>query len=86
MRLCSQSIGLLEHLVRCGSERVIDECRDRLYTIRSLQDFRAVDGAFDWHLTHAVCACAPRGGCGAACRSCALRSRPNSVFIALHRR
>jgi len=37
----SQSLVLLEHMLRVGSDRVIQEARDRIYSVRSLQDFRA---------------------------------------------
>jgi len=41
--IVNKTVALLEHLVRCGSERVVDECRERLYQIQTLENFHCVD-------------------------------------------
>eukprot|EP00657_Telonema_sp_P-1_P003037 TRINITY_DN17134_c0_g1_i1.p1 TRINITY_DN17134_c0_g1~~TRINITY_DN17134_c0_g1_i1.p1 ORF type:complete len:116 (-),score=35.23 TRINITY_DN17134_c0_g1_i1:31-378(-) len=38
-----KALNLLEYLTRSGSDRVVDECRDHMYQLRALQDFRYTD-------------------------------------------
>ena len=35
-----QGLSLLDYLIRNGSERVIDDARDHVYQIRTLNDFQ----------------------------------------------
>lgn len=35
-----QALSLLDYLIRNGSERVIDDARDHVYQIRTLNDFQ----------------------------------------------
>lgn len=40
---CIQSLNLLDHLIRSGSEHVIDYARDNIHKIRVLHDFQYID-------------------------------------------
>ena len=40
---CAQALLLLDNLIRNGSERVIDNARDHVYELRSLESFRYTD-------------------------------------------
>lgn len=42
-RVVFKAVTLLEHLVKSGSEKVVEEARREQYLIRRLNDFRAVD-------------------------------------------
>ena len=42
-----KSLTLLEFLVKNGAERIIEGCRDKLYKIRSFQDFNFYEGTID---------------------------------------
>jgi len=42
-RIVFKSLELLEDLLRNGSERVIQEARDRIHLVRTLQDFQFID-------------------------------------------
>lgn len=43
-RLCwSQGLTLLDHLVKLGAERVVDDAREHLFRIQVLQDFTYQD-------------------------------------------
>lgn len=42
-RIVYKCLVLLEGILRHGSERAIDEARDRLFTLRALQDFRFME-------------------------------------------
>ena len=43
-RIVYKSLILLEHFIRYGSDRCIDEARDRIFVLKQLQDFHFVDG------------------------------------------
>ena len=34
-----KDLSLLEHLIKNGTERAVEECRDHLHQIRPLQDY-----------------------------------------------
>jgi len=38
-----KTLLLLDYLIRSGSQRVVEECRDNIYQIKSLQNFRFTD-------------------------------------------
>ncbi|XP_061892487.1 epsin-3 isoform X1 [Entelurus aequoreus] len=38
-----KALGLMDYLVKTGSERVAQECRDNIYSIQTLKDFQYVD-------------------------------------------
>ena len=38
-----KGLNLLEYLVRNGSERIVDDCRDHMFQLRALADFKFVD-------------------------------------------
>ena len=42
-----KALTLIEFLVKNGNERVVEESRDHLYSIRPLQDFNFYDGNVD---------------------------------------
>lgn len=42
-----QSLSLLEHLVKNGAERVIEDARDNLHRVRMLSDFNYYEGPVD---------------------------------------
>ena len=39
-RVVFKALSLLEHLIKNGAERCVDEARERIYTIRTLTEFR----------------------------------------------
>merc|ERR1712130_396372 len=43
MGVVYKSLSLLDYLLRYGSSNVVDDARERIYQIRSLQEFRHVD-------------------------------------------
>lgn len=42
-----QSLTLLEHLVKNGSERIVEDVRDHMHKIRTLTDFNYYEGSLD---------------------------------------
>lgn len=42
-----KSLTLLDFLIKNGSERIIEACRDKLYKIRSFQDYNFYEGTID---------------------------------------
>lgn len=42
-----QALSLLEHLVKNGAERVIEDARDNLHRVRMLADFNYYEGPVD---------------------------------------
>lgn len=42
-----QALSLLEHLVKNGAERVIEDARDNLHRVRMLSDFNYYEGPVD---------------------------------------
>lgn len=42
-----QALALLEHLVKNGAERVIEDARDHLHRVRMLSDFNYYEGSLD---------------------------------------
>lgn len=42
-----KTLTLIEFLIKNGSERFIEECRDKMYRIRSLQDYNYYEGTID---------------------------------------
>jgi len=38
-----QGLLLLEYMIRCGSDRVLQDARDHVYRLRSLMNFEYVD-------------------------------------------
>jgi epsin len=42
-----KTLTLIEFLIKNGAERFIEECRDKLYKIRALQDFNFYEGTVD---------------------------------------
>lgn len=40
----SQTLLVIDYLVKGGSERVIDAVRDHLHNVRTLTDFQFIDG------------------------------------------
>ena len=42
-----KALSLLDYLIKNGSERVIDVCRDKQYKLRGLQDFSYYEGPQD---------------------------------------
>ena len=38
-----QSLVVLEYLIKTGSERVSQQCKDNLFSIQTLKDFQYVD-------------------------------------------
>lgn len=43
----TQSLTLIEFLIKNGSERVIESCRDKMYKIRALQDYNFYEASTD---------------------------------------
>ena len=39
-RVVFKGLELMDHLIKNGAERVVDECRERIYTIRTLTEFQ----------------------------------------------
>eukprot|EP00949_MAST-11_sp_MAST-11-sp1_P001706 g1706.t1 len=46
-RIVFKALTLMDFLIKNGAERVVDECRDKIYMVRTLQDFRYVDDGHD---------------------------------------
>lgn len=42
-----KGLQLLEHLVKFGSERCVDDARDHVFRVRSLVDFAQMEGGKD---------------------------------------
>ena len=42
-----KSLNLVEHLVKNGNERVVEDARDHMFKIRTLTDFNFYEGAID---------------------------------------
>lgn len=43
----SQALTLLDHLVKNGTERVVENARDHMFKLRQLSDFSYHDGSAD---------------------------------------
>ena len=55
-----QALNLIDHLIRNGSPRMIDDARDNIEKLRALQDFSFKEQQYDR---------GNGGGCGEACRA-----------------
>ena len=42
-----KTLTLLDFLIKNGNERIIETCRDKLYKIRSFQDYNFYEGSID---------------------------------------
>eukprot|EP01040_Poterioochromonas_malhamensis_P023459 gene23459-28781_t len=42
-----KSLTLIDFIIKNGAERFIEECRDRLYKIRNLQEYNYYEGSVD---------------------------------------
>lgn len=42
-----QALSLLDHLVKNGTERVVENARDHMFKLRQLSDFSYHDGSAD---------------------------------------
>ena len=42
-RVVFKGLVLMDHLIKIGAERVVDECRERIYTIRTLTEFQYIE-------------------------------------------
>lgn len=40
---CVQSLVVLDYLVKNGSDRVAQQCRDNIFSIQTLKDFQFID-------------------------------------------
>ena len=47
-----QALNLIDHLIRNGSPRMIDDARDNIEKLRSLQDFSFKEQQYDLSLIH----------------------------------
>lgn len=45
--IVKQALALLEHLIKNGAERVIEDARDHLHRVRMLSDFNYYEGPVD---------------------------------------
>ena len=61
-----QALTLLDHLVKNGSERVVDDLRERLHKVRTLADFNYYEGSVDRGSGGALRACVVRRASAAA--------------------
>jgi hypothetical protein len=56
-----QSLTVLEYIIKGGSERVSQQCKDNIFSIQTLKDFQYVDkdgkdqGANGTQCTHYIC-------------------------------
>ena len=41
--MSAQSLVLLEYLVKNGSQRVVQQCKDNIFSIETLKDFQFID-------------------------------------------
>lgn len=39
----SQAMTLMEYLIKTGSERVAQQCRENIYAVQTLKDFQYID-------------------------------------------
>lgn len=39
----SQAMTLMEYLIKTGSERVAQQCRENIYAVQTLKDFQFID-------------------------------------------
>lgn len=44
---CCQALTLLDHLIKNGTERVVENARDHMFKLRQLSDFSYHDGSAD---------------------------------------
>ena len=42
-----KSLNLVEHLIKNGNERVVEDARDHMFKIRTLTDFNFYEGSID---------------------------------------